>query len=290
MAAAGGSGDPSSGTALDEGDGLGIAELARLTGLDQQVLRAWEARYGFPAPRRTASGRRRYDEDDVERVLKVTALRDSGVRLAHAVERVTAEQAEGPQSVYAELRRRHPELQTRVLRRDVLVAVSHAIEDEALSRAVRPTVFGAFQREEYYRRAAARWEEIARTATSCHVFADFPEVRDGAPVEVPLAPDAPLIREWAVVVGSAGFSAALTAWELPGPAVVDPRQRAFESIFTLDPAAVRTAALVCTAVARDAGVALDDMPEHASPETTTRATDALVLRAFDYLQQITEGP
>ena len=196
----------------------------------------------------------------------------------------------GPRSVYAALRERHPEVGARVLRRDVLVAVSHAIEDEALSRAVRPTVFGAFQREEYYRRAAARWEEIARTATSCHVFADFPEVRDGAPVEVPLAPDAPLIREWAVVVGSAGFSAALTAWELPGPAVVDPRQRAFESIFTLDPAAVRTAALVCTAVARDAGVALDDMPEHASPETTTRATDALVLRAFDYLQQITEGP
>jgi DICT domain-containing protein len=273
---------------------LGIGELARRTGLTQQLIRAWETRFGFPEPERTDGGRRVYAVADVDRIQRVVALKDSGVRLATAIARVNGEDDAGrPLSVYAELRRLHPHLESRVLRREALVAVSHAIEDEALSRATRPHVFGAFQREGFYRRASRRWDEIARTASSCLVYADFPATAggDGTPVEVPLDADAPLLREWAVVVTAPSFSVALTAWEIPRQAHRPEPLREFETIFTFDPAAVRTAADVCVAAAR----AVDDLDPGllrriddslATEPTPGSGVDALVVRAFDYLQRL----
>lgn len=271
---------------------IGIGELSRRTGVTQELIRAWETRFGFPQPQRGPGGRREYSETDVDLVQRVVALRDSGVRLGRAVARVRAEAVTGPRSVYAALRERHPEVGARVLRRDVLVAVSHAIEDEAMSRASRPLVFGAFQREAFFRAAADRWDEIARTASSCVVFADFERTRggSGAPIEVALPPDSPLLREWTVVVVAPAFSVALTAWELPRQQQVPAERREFESLFTFDPSAVRTAAEVCAALALADG----DVPEPelsalseslAAEATPTHGVDALVLRAFDYLQR-----
>ncbi|MGI8522801.1 MAG: DICT sensory domain-containing protein [Nocardioides sp.] len=278
---------------------LGIGELARRAGVEQQVIRAWESRFGFPEPRRTSGGRRVYDTADVDRVIRVLALKDSGLRLAQAIDRVRQQGVEGNRlSVYAELRRVHPHLQHRVLRRDALTAVSHAIEDEALARAVRPVVYGAFQREEFYRRSAPRWNELARTATSCVVLADFASVSGGAgrPVEIGLREGSPLLREWAVVVGSLDFSAVLTGWEMPGEHAVPRGQQRFETVFSFDPAAVRTAMDVCVAAARDSGsgdrlselalgeLALGDLAL-GDPATPSVGVDAFVARAFDYLQQ-----
>lgn len=266
---------------------LGIGELARLTGLTPQLIRAWESRFGFPQPVRTPSGRRRYDARDVDRIGRVLSLKESGSRLAQAVARVQEEPDDARAlSVYGELRRSVPHLGSRVMRRDVLLAVSRAIEDEALARAVRPVVFGAFQREESFLRASGRWQELARTAEQCMVFADFAASDShGDPVRVALDPASPLLREWAVVVSSADFSVVLTAWEIPGD-----REGRFEVIFTLEPAAVRVAVDVCTAAARAAGVnAPCVLPVGGTTRASGQAADALVLRAFDYLQEIAAG-
>ena len=72
---------------------------------------------------------------------------------------------------------------------------------------------------------------------------------------LPLAADAPMRREWVVVCDAPGLSACLTAWELPGQAEVPDRHRIFESLWTVDPRAVRDAARVCAQVAQSAGVA-----------------------------------
>ena len=105
----------------------------------------------------------------------------------------------------------------------------------------------------------------------------------------PLAPDAPLLREWAVVVTAPSLSVLLTAWEVPYQPTVPTRRRTFESTFTFDPAAVRTAAEVCVAAARASGVvptselsALGDTL--AAEPTPSHGVDSLVMRAFDYLQ------
>lgn len=276
---------------------IGIGELARRTGLSQQAIRAWETRFGFPVPERSDGGRRAYAAAEVDRLQRVVALKGSGVRLAQAISRVRSELDSGPLSVYAALRERHPEVESRLLRRDVLVAISRAIEDEALARATRPVVFGAFQREVFYRHAAPRWGELARTSAACVVFADFaaPGGGNGVPAEVPLPPDAPLLREWAVVVTAPSLSVALTAWEVPQATSLPARDRAFESIFTFDPAAVRTAAEVCVAAARAAGTVpattltvLDEAV--AAGPTSSHGVDSLVVRAFDYLQHVPLGP
>jgi DNA-binding transcriptional MerR regulator len=273
---------------------LGIGDLARRTGLTPQVIRAWETRFGFPQPGRTPSGRRAYDPADVDRIARVLTLKASGSRLAEAIARVVKQgEAEARDlSVYGDLRRLLPHLESRRMRRDVLVAISRAIEDEALARAVRPLVFGAFQREEFYLRSAPHWEELARTAEGCIVFADFagPLDPDARPVRVPLDHESPLRREWAVVVRSTDFSAVLTAWEVPGGDASGERQ--FETIFSFEPDAVQVAVDTCLAAARSGG-APDEVvlrePAVAAvvpPRTPSPGVDALVLRAFGYLQQL----
>ena len=51
-----------------------IAAASKLTGISCHALRVWERRYGFPRPRRSASGHRRYGLDQVE-VLRLLATR-----------------------------------------------------------------------------------------------------------------------------------------------------------------------------------------------------------------------
>jgi MerR family transcriptional regulator, light-induced transcriptional regulator len=244
----------------DEVTGLSIGDLADRTGLAPATLRMWESRHGFPRPRRLVSGHRRYDEGDVELVRQVLRRRDAGSRLEVAIAAVALTQAAiaeppGAPSVFATMRRLHPGLHPQRLTKSTLLAMSWAIEDECCSRAERPMIFGAFQKEHYYRAAQERWKELARVARSTMIFAGFPD--EPAPVDgttfVQLPPDAPMRKEWAVVCDAPEYPAMLTAWELPGQSTVPDKQRLFESIWTVEPAAVRDAARACAQVAQQLG-------------------------------------
>jgi DNA-binding transcriptional MerR regulator len=61
---------------------IGIAAAARQTGLSAHTLRAWERRYGFPAPRRAASGERLYPAAQLEKLTLLRSLADRGHRPA----------------------------------------------------------------------------------------------------------------------------------------------------------------------------------------------------------------
>src|ERR1700760_371363 len=93
----------------DEDAALSIGDVVSATGVGEATLRAWERRFGFPAPRREPSGHRRYSPDEVERIRAVVRERDRGLSLAVAIERVTA-QPSGPPSIFASLRERRPDL------------------------------------------------------------------------------------------------------------------------------------------------------------------------------------
>jgi MerR family transcriptional regulator, light-induced transcriptional regulator len=58
--------------------GLGIKAVSRLTGVNEFTLRAWEKRYGFPAPERSKTGRRLYNLSDVEKIRLLSALTERG--------------------------------------------------------------------------------------------------------------------------------------------------------------------------------------------------------------------
>ena len=231
-------------------DGLAMRDVVERTGVGEATLRAWESRYGFPEPRRLASGHRRYDERDVELVSQVARLREAGVPVKAAIEQARRGAERAPRSVFAALRRHRPELQVAVLPKRSLLAISHAIEDEGASGASDMLLFGAFQRERHYRASEARWLELGRAAAQAFVFADFTTVRRprAAPVEVPIPPRDPLEREWVVVCDSSESAACMVGWERPGR---EGGRRLFETVWTADRETARVAARVCCDLARD---------------------------------------
>jgi DNA-binding transcriptional MerR regulator/methylmalonyl-CoA mutase cobalamin-binding subunit len=59
---------------------LSIAAVERETRLSKDLLRAWEKRYGFPAPQRDANGERCYPAWQVERLRLMSRLMEQGYR------------------------------------------------------------------------------------------------------------------------------------------------------------------------------------------------------------------
>jgi DICT domain-containing protein len=219
-----------------------IGQLAKLTGVPAGTLRMWESRHGFPRAERLPSGHRRYSSGEVDRVLDVVRARDGGLSLPAAIERVLGAPAPAQEaSIYAGLRRLRPDLQPYPIPKRLLVAVSHAIEDECSASARRAVLVGSFQEERFYREAQPRWQEFARTAELAVALANFPEASDppGRPVEVPIERDHPLANEWAIVCDAPGFAACLAGRERHGGA-----ERVFEMLWSIEPEVVRDAALI----------------------------------------------
>jgi MerR family transcriptional regulator, light-induced transcriptional regulator len=204
----------------------------------------WEARYAFPKPQRLPSGHRRYSEQDIERVLTVARGREEGLPLQMAIDRARQLGEEPRPSVYGALREEFSHLHPHLLPKPALRHISRAIEDECCARAPHPLLFACFQHERFYRQVQPRWKELARTAETAIVLADFPRLRRPlrAPIEVPIAPQDPLMREWVVVCDAPEWGGCLAAWERPDESA---GSRHFETIWTVEPDVVREAARIC---------------------------------------------
>jgi MerR family transcriptional regulator, light-induced transcriptional regulator len=234
---------------------LSIGDVARITGVGEATLRAWERRFGFPEPERRESGHRRYGPEQVEQILLVLAERQRGVVLASAIER-----ARGPRravrSLYAALRERRPELAPVTLDKRHMLALTRAIEDESVARAEPTILIGAFQRERYFRRGEHRWRDLAGGEELSFALADFEQLRTppGAAAEIPLAGTHPNTREWALVVAAAQHRACLVGWETPIHEEQPPpeAERRFEALFSVDPEVVREAVAAAATIAEPA--------------------------------------
>ncbi|MCK5891800.1 DICT sensory domain-containing protein [Aeromicrobium sp.] len=234
---------------------LSIGELSARTDVPVATLRSWEQRYGFPSAAREAGRHRRFSEGDVEDVLQVKRHRSAGLGLAAAVRRVAIDSGHGS-SVFAQVRRLHPELTPRVMSKAALTAVSHAIEDECCARAALPRLFGGFQTSEFLRASRIRWNELARTSQVTVAFVDVASAsrRNEAPsalMEIPTPAASPLRREWFVICDAEDLPALLIAVELPASRPRPDGGRTFEMVWSADPAVVRSAARVAAALADD---------------------------------------
>jgi DNA-binding transcriptional MerR regulator/methylmalonyl-CoA mutase cobalamin-binding subunit len=67
---------------------LRIRTMARLTGVREATLRAWERRYGFPRPARAENNYRVYSRDELEAVRRVAQLLQEGFSASEAIEQV----------------------------------------------------------------------------------------------------------------------------------------------------------------------------------------------------------
>jgi MerR family transcriptional regulator, light-induced transcriptional regulator len=221
---------------------LTTAQLAERTGVPAGTLRVWESRHGFPSPIRLPGGHRRYTDRDVELVREVAGLREQGLSMAGAIARVNRIRT-SPASIFAGLREAHPETQTTVISKPVLLGITRAIEDEYCARASSGLLIGSFQRERFYRQTERRWSEIARGAVLAVALADFPRLQDplDGVVEVPIGTDQPLAREWTLIVDAPASQACLAGWELASPDSIPDARRRFEVLWSFDPAVVRSA-------------------------------------------------
>jgi MerR family transcriptional regulator, light-induced transcriptional regulator len=272
---------------------LTTAQLAERTGLTAGTLRMWENRHGFPEPSRLPGGHRRYSATNADQVREVLRLRDQGLSLPAAIERVRDRPTPIAVSVYAGLRRRRPDVAPTVLPKPAVLALSRAIEDEYCAQAAGGVLIGAFQHERFYRQSQRRWRELARTAELAVVLADFPSAanpQDG-PAEVPIGPRHALMREWAMLIGAADFRACLAGWEQPSDAEIPDAQRRFEVVWSCDPAIVADAMGVAAELLRplDPGVAAQVRSAGAAaagdldPAPALRYTGAVAHRMIGYL-------
>lgn len=270
----------------------GIGDVAERTGVAEGTLRMWERRYGFPTPARLASGHRRYSDGDIERIRKVASQRAAGFSLAAAIDRAHSQSTEPSLSVYATLRRRRPDLEPRLIAKPIMLALSHAIEDETLARAERPILFASFQRERFYRQAQPRWRELARGAALATVFADFERPRNPRhePAEIPVHRAHPLNREWTVVCEGEDFAVCLAGWEPPDSSGAADWQRQFEAIWSVEPGVVHLASDICASIVDAARPGLLDpvrtrlvSPPTRSPDAQLRLATAVTARAMSRL-------
>jgi DNA-binding transcriptional MerR regulator len=243
-------------------DGLTIGDLAERTGVPAATLRSWETRYGFPRPRRMATGHRRYTQRDVTLVEEILRQRAAGLSLPAAIAQATADDPAVEQSVFAVLRRHYPELQAQILRKSTLLALTRAIEDEYCARAEQAILFASFQERRFFSQSEARWNELARTAETVVILAGFDRPHSSASTTgeggrlrlVPVPATALLRREWTLVCQARDYPACLSGWEIPGQSGTADADRQFEAVWTLDPRPVRDAALTCARLAESYGL------------------------------------
>ena len=228
---------------------LAIKDLAAQTGVAAGTIRMWEQRYGFPEPARTPAGYRVYTEEDVVALRRVVAYRSRGLSVPAALDRARSlEGSTDRPSIFAALASGETPVRPQKLRRQTLIALSRAIEEEAMARAAGPVVIGAFQDEANYRAVEHRYRRLAHVADAVGAFATFPAVHVGGedePAEIPITTADALGHEWAVIVDAPGYAACLVGWETPSRS----GERVFEAVWTMDAAVVRRAAQVGAALA-----------------------------------------
>jgi MerR family transcriptional regulator, heat shock protein HspR len=96
----------------------GISVASELTGIDAQTLRLYERR-GLLTPARTEGGTRRYSDDDVDRLARISELVGEGVNLAGVAQILHLEHRNSElESDNGQLRSENDELRSRTRRRE----------------------------------------------------------------------------------------------------------------------------------------------------------------------------
>ena len=59
-----------------------IHDLDKLSGIKAHTIRVWERRFRIVTPKRTGTNRRRYDDDDLRKIINISVLRRNGFRIS----------------------------------------------------------------------------------------------------------------------------------------------------------------------------------------------------------------
>ncbi len=70
-----------------------LNDIERLTGIKSDTIRMWELRHGITTPNRTATNRRWYTGDDLRRLINISILNRTGIKISN-IARMTTEELE----------------------------------------------------------------------------------------------------------------------------------------------------------------------------------------------------
>ena len=134
-----------------------------------------------------------------------------------------------------------------------MIALSRAIEEEAMARAAGPVVIARLPGEPATTApssTATGGSRGSRMPWACSPTSTRrASSAEDEPAEIRIGPTDALGHEWAVVIDAPGYAACLIGWETP----VRGEDRIFEAVWTMDAAVVRRAAQVgATLAARHA--------------------------------------
>lgn len=76
-----------------------IKELAEISGIKAHTIRIWEQRYNLLNPSRTETNIRRYNDEDLKKLLNVSELIHRGIKISHIVNMTSAEIASEIESI-----------------------------------------------------------------------------------------------------------------------------------------------------------------------------------------------
>ena len=71
---------------MDKDSKLYIKDVAKITGLSEQLIRKWENRYHIVKPERLTNGYRVYSQEDTATLLELKRLRDQNISVKNAVQ------------------------------------------------------------------------------------------------------------------------------------------------------------------------------------------------------------
>jgi len=172
-----------------------VRAAAIATGISEGRLRTWERRYGVPRPKRSPTGRRLYDEDDLAQIARMAALVGAGVPAAQAADAVLSEDPSAlvvparvepsPDPLVAELL----DGATRFDGDGVGASIHRAVQTVGWPAALRDALFPAL------RAAGAAWESDEIPPAQEHLLSEQIRLALLAAIAhvAPAAPDAPLI-------------------------------------------------------------------------------------------------
>ncbi|MFE4605234.1 MerR family transcriptional regulator [Kitasatospora indigofera] len=164
--------------------GYSVGQVAGVAGVTVRTLHHYDE-IGLLSPRgRTASGYRRYEDADLDRLQQVLFYRELGFPL----EEIAAILDDGSVSPAEHLRRQHQLLTTRIGHlQDLAAAVERAMEAERMGHRLTPEekfeVFGADYQESWEEEAEQKWGgtdawKESRRRTTRYGKADWQRIKD----------------------------------------------------------------------------------------------------------------
>jgi DNA-binding transcriptional MerR regulator len=117
-----------------------LNDIERLTGIKSDTIRMWELRHGITTPNRTATNRRWYTGDDLRRLINISILNRTGIKISNIARMTTKELEEKTEAVTSH------GTDTDILSDSLVIAMSKLDEEAVNEILLRSVISKGFEK------------------------------------------------------------------------------------------------------------------------------------------------